>query len=347
VLNGKTGEQGSIARSIRAILPRRGKVIMVWSMDQWNTLRRAAAKGVLLAGLIGLLAAGVVVSFASAQDTPATPAQPQSAQPKAPKPVAQPAPAAQAPAAQAPAAGAAPAPAAAGAAPAAGGAAPAAGADQTDASWVKLCEKSPQTDNKEICLTHHERVDGNSGMVLVAAAVRKIEGDDKQQLLVRLPTAIALAIPAGVQIRVDEGEPVALKYTLCYQDSCQAETELTKELFDTMRNGKQMVVAAVNLQRKAIGFPVPLGGFAKSYDGPPVDNAKYQEARRQLMELIHKRQVELANKAAEAEQKKGQGGQAGAPDGGQAQAGTPAPAQQPAATGTPAQTKKPTPPPTP
>jgi hypothetical protein len=46
----------------------------------------------------------------------------------------------------------------------------------------------------------------------------------------------------GVQIRVDEGEPVALKYTLCYGTSCQAETELTKELFESMRNGKQLEI---------------------------------------------------------------------------------------------------------
>ncbi len=253
-----------------------------------------------------------------------------------------------APAAGAPAAAGAPvagAPATAAGAPAAG--APAAGGEAAAAgdenAWVKLCEKSAETENKEICLTHHERLDGNSGMVLVAAAVRKIEGEEKEQLLVRLPTAIALAIPAGVQIRVDEGTPISLNYTLCYATSCQAETEMTKELFDAMRKGKQMVVAAVNLQRKAIGFPVPLAGFGKAYDGPPIDNAKYQEARRQLMEVIRKRQIELANKANEAQQKKEQGGQAQAGDG-QAQAGAPAPAPAPNAAPTP---KKLTPPPTP
>lgn len=302
---------------------------MVWSLDRGNALRRAAAKGILVMGL-GALGTGLIGSYAFAQDD-ASPA-PQQIQPKTPKPAAQPA--------QAPAG--APAPAAAGT-PAAGGA-PVAGAagEPADASWVKLCEKSAQTENKEICLTHHERLDGNTGMVLVAAAVRTIEGDDKKQLLVRLPTAIALAIPAGVQIRVDEGEPVALKYTLCYGTSCQAETELTKELFESLRNGKQLVVAAVNLQKKAIGFPVPLLGLAKAYDGPPIDNAKYQEARRQLMEMIRKRQIELANKAAEAEKNKGQGGQPAA--GGQAQAG-PAP-DQPAAAPKPA-VKKPTPAPAP
>ncbi|MEG6509486.1 invasion associated locus B family protein [Methyloligella sp. 2.7D] len=187
---------------------------------------------------------------------------------------------------------------------------------QPQAAWVKLCEKTAKTNDKEICLTHHERLDGNSGMVLVAAAIRKVEGEDKETLLVRLPTAIALAIPAGVQIKVDEQEPIRLQYTLCYATSCQAETELTPELLDSFRKGKQIVVAAVNLQGKAIGFPVPLEGFTKAYDGPPVDTAKYQEARRKLMEMIRKRQMELANKAAEAEQQKesqGGGGSSVAP----------------------------------
>ncbi|XSG82608.1 MAG: invasion associated locus B family protein [Methyloligella sp. ZOD6] len=189
------------------------------------------------------------------------------------------------------------------------------GATPAQDAWVKLCEKNAQTEDKQICLTHHERLDGNTGMVLVAAAIRKVEGEDKETLLVRLPTAIALAIPAGVQIRVDEGEPIRLPYTLCYATSCQAETELKPELLQELRKGKQLVVAAVNLQRKAIGFPVPLDGFSKAYDGEPIDKAKYQEARRRLMEMIRKRQTELANKAAEAEAKK-EGGEAAGGEGG-------------------------------
>jgi hypothetical protein len=102
-------------------------------------------------------------------------------------------------------------------------------------------------------------------------------------------------------------------------------------LFDQMRKGKQMVVAAMNIQQKTMGFPVPLSGFSKAYDGPPVDNVKYEESRRQLMEMFRKRQAELAAKAAEAEQKKG------AQPGAAAQGQPPAPGQ-PAST---AQQKQP------
>ncbi len=291
---------------------------MIWSRDQWNTLRRVAGRGVLYAGF-GALALGLSMPLAMAQ-------QPVGGQPKATQAPKTPAAAPAAPGAAAPsaAAGAAPAAAAAGGAP--------------EDAWVKLCMKSDQTNNKEICLTNHEGLEPNTGMVLIAAAVRKVEGEDKQQLLVRVPTAYALVIPAGVQIKIDDEQPIQLQYTICFPTSCQVQLELTKELFDSMRKGKQMVVAAMNIQQKTMGFPVPLTGFGKAYDGAPVDSAKYEESRRQLMEVFRKRQAELAAKAAEAQQKK-EAEQTSAPPaaGGQAPAAnaTTAAQKKPAAPATP------------
>jgi invasion protein IalB len=283
---------------------------MIWSRDQRNTLGRRAAQLLLCAG-VGALALGLAMPVAMAQQVQPKASQVQKAQPAAPAVGAPAAPAA------APAGGA-----GAGDAAAAGGA--------TEDAWVKLCMKSEQTNNKEICLTNHEGLEPNTGMVLIAAAVRKVEGEDKQQLLVRVPTAYALVIPAGVQIKIDDGQPISLQYTICFPTSCQVQIELTKELFDTMRKGKQMVVAAMNIQQKTMGFPVPLTGFAKAYDGAPVDSAKYEESRRQLREVFRKRQAELAAKAAEAQAKKE--AQTGAP---------PAPGGATAGNATTAATKKP------
>ena len=216
--------------------------------------------------------------------------------------------------------------------PAAAPAAPGAGPAAEESAWVKLCLKNEQTGNKQVCLVHHEGLEPNTGMVLVAAAVRSIEGDDKQHLLVRLPTAYSLVIPAGVQIKIDDGEPIQLQYAVCFPTSCQVQMELSKDMFDKMRKGKQMVVAAMNMQQKAMAFPVPLTGFSKTFDGPPVDNAKYEEARRLMMEKFRQRQMELANKAAEAQQKKEQaGGQAQAEGAAPAPNATVAPQDPPAA----------------
>src|SRR5262249_49416391 len=78
----------------------------------------------------------------------------------------------------------------------------AAPSEQSQSAWVKLCEKATAVkadkEGKEekkdisICLTHHERLDGNTGMVLVSAAVRQIEGQDKQHFMVMVPLGVLL-----------------------------------------------------------------------------------------------------------------------------------------------------------
>ncbi len=249
---------------------------MIWSRDRWNTLSRNGARLTLGAGAAALALALVAPGAVAQQaEPPASQVQPKSS------PVAKTQPAAGAPGTDV-----------VGAAPI--------GSTPGDDAWVKLCMKNEQTQNKEICLINHEGLEPNTGMVLIAAAVRKVEGEEKQQLLVRVPTAYALVMPAGVQLKIDEEQPIQLQYTICFPTSCQVQLELTKELFDSMRKGKQMVVAAMNIQQKTMGFPVPLTGFAKAYDGAPVDSVKYEESRRQLMEMFRKRQADLAAKAAEA-----------------------------------------------
>ena len=146
---------------------------------------------------------------------------------------------------------------------------------------MKLCSKNEQTGNKQLCLVKYEELDPNTGMRQIIVAARSGEGEDKQTLLLGVTTAYTLVMPAGVQIKIDDGEPIL---NIFFPTSCQVQMELTKDMFEKMRKGKQMVVAAMNMQQKAMAFPVPLTGFGKTFDGPPADNAKYEEAQRQMME---------------------------------------------------------------
>jgi len=206
------------------------------------------------------------------------------------------------------------------AAPAA--AAPAASApDGKQSAWVKLCEKATQVkkdkDGKEakteknICLTHHERLDGNSGMVIVSAAIREVEGNDKKQMMVMVP--LGMALPPGLKAavytkemwdkaakneKIDETQlkPVDLKFSLCHPAGCTAEFEATPDLINGMKNGGGIMVLALNAAAQPIGFPVPLEGFAAAFTGPPVDNQKYFEARQDLMKRIREMQQERYEK---------------------------------------------------
>lgn len=188
-------------------------------------------------------------------------------------------------------------------------------------AWVKLCEKAPFAkkdkdgkdvkEEKEICLTHHERLDGNSGMVLVSAAIRQVEGGDKEHFMVMVP--LGMAIPPGLKAAVYTKEqwdkaaknekvedkdlkPFDLKFSLCHPSGCTAEIEATKELIEQMKTGGGIMILAMNAAAQPIGFPVPLDGFTEAFAGKPVDNAEYKKARGQLMAQIRQRQAEAYEK---------------------------------------------------
>jgi invasion protein IalB len=203
--------------------------------------------------------------------------------------------------------------------------------DPSQSAWVKLCETATgvtkDKDGKEekkdlnICLTHHERLDGNTGMVLVSAAVRQVQGQDKQHFMVMVP--LGMMLQAGMRAtlypkdawekvqkneQVDESKLKAVKlaYTLCHPAGCTAEMEATPELIGDLKTGGGLVVFAINAAGAPVGFPVPLVGFDQSYAGAPVDNKQYGEARRALMQQIAARQQELyEQQKKQAEEQKG------------------------------------------
>jgi invasion protein IalB len=233
------------------------------------------------------------------------------------------------------------------AAPAQKGAAPAAAAAAPQSAWVKLCEKAnaiaKDKDGKEekkeinICLTHHERLDGNTGMVLVSAAVRQVENQDKQHFMVMVP--LGMLIQPGMRAsiypkdlweqaqkneKVDETKLKGLKFgfTLCHPAGCTAEVEASPELLTDLKTAGGLVIFAINAGGQPVGFPVPLVGFEQAYAGPPVDNVQYGEARRQLMQQIQQRQQEMVEEYKKQQQQQ--------PTGATPPAKAPAPAAPPA-----------------
>ena len=291
-------------------------------------------------GFCGIAALSLVVmaSPGLAETKPAAAAAP-AAKPAAAAPAAKPA--AAAPAAAAPAA-AAPAPTVAAPAAPAAGATAAAGTPEmpSKSAWVKLCEKAPLVkkdkdgkdvkEEKNLCLTHHERLDGNTGLVLVSAAIREVEGVDKQSLMVMVP--LGMAIPPGIRAavytkeqwaaaqkneKVDEKalKPIELKYSLCHPAGCTAETEATKEILDAMKTGGGIMVLAMNAGAQPIGFPVPLDGFTEAQAGPPIDNEKYRQARGALMKSIQEHQAQMEQQYQAAKNNEVKPGEAGAAPG--------------------------------
>jgi len=60
-----------------------------------------------------------------------------------------------------------------------------------------------------------------------------------------------------------------------------------RELIDDLKSNAGLVAFT---NGRPIAFPVPLSGFRAAYDGPPVDNVRYHEARNELLRNLRERQ---------------------------------------------------------
>ena len=196
------------------------------------------------------------------------------------------------------------------------GAAPAAAADaKPQSAWVKLCEKGsvmvkdkdgkPVKEDHSICLTHHERIDANTGIVLVSAAIRQVDEGKEPLLMVMVP--LGMALPPGLQIgvypkdmweKIQKGEkvddskltPIKLGYILCHSAGCTGETAATPEMLNDLKTNGGIIVYAVSGSGQPVAFPIPLTGFDAALGGPAADNQEYSKQRRALMQQIAENQ---------------------------------------------------------
>ena len=163
-------------------------------------------------------------------------------------------------------------------------------------AWVKVCEKATATSksNEEkkdvsVCWTHHARIDGKSGTMIVAAALRQIEGQDKEHLLVWMPagTQVQAGLRAtvfardiwkklqtkGTIERSEEAEGKELKFgnAFCHAAGCTVEIGAAPALISDLRTNGGFAVFAVDSAGASVTFAVPLAGFAEALAGPPVE----------------------------------------------------------------------------
>jgi invasion protein IalB len=233
-------------------------------------------------GALTALTAAAALALAAAQAPAQQPAQP------APKAQPRPQPKAAQPKA-APAAPAAPAPAAP---------PPAQTAEQMPqliySPWTKFCMKGQDPNAKQVCLTGKDaRIE--SGMPVLAAVVIEPEGETKKLLRVTLP--LGMSIQHGTRIIIDQGQPATGPYVVCFTNGCMSDYEASADMIGRLKKGQQLIVQAINAANgQPVSLPMPLGDFAKAYDGQPTDPKVFEEQQKKLQEELQRRADEARRK---------------------------------------------------
>ena len=166
-------------------------------------------------------------------------------------------------------------------------------------AWIKLCEMRRPPKDIGVCMTLHERVDGNTGQVLISAALRQTEGEGKEYFRVMLPPQVqdvrATIFPERMWEKILErwlrknekldekgDEPGLQRFSLgllrCSGSQalpnraagCIGEVEATPELLANLKSSGGLLVYATSATCHCqVTFPIPLAGFAEALAGPP------------------------------------------------------------------------------
>lgn len=172
---------------------------------------------------------------------------------------------------------------------------------QTD--WTKVCGKDP-TGGKEICYTTRDFV-SDQGQPVLAVAVYDAKGE--AQKMIRFLMPLGLLLQPGVRFGVDQGQPSEGRFAICFPNGCFAEVPIKEADLGTLKKGTNINVSVQNQGARVVTFQVPLAGFGKSFDGPPIDPKVLEEQQKKLQAELQKKSEEM-RKRLEA-----QGGSAPAP----------------------------------
>jgi invasion protein IalB len=164
--------------------------------------------------------------------------------------------------------------------------------------WVKVCSTDPQN-KREVCQVSRD-LRAETGQTLASVAVREIKGG-KRALVLAIPPG--MQIQPGVRVVVDKQPAILGKFSVCMQNACFIEAEMTDAILSNFKKGTTLNLQALNVQGRGVTLPISLAGFGKAYDGAALDPkvlAQDQERlKQQLIERAKKAQAEAAQPPAQ------------------------------------------------
>jgi invasion protein IalB len=152
--------------------------------------------------------------------------------------------------------------------------------------WTKVCQKGQDPNAKLVCFTGKDGR-AESGAPVVAAALIEPEGDPKKILRITLP--LGMSMQPGTRAIVDQSPPMTAPYVACFNNGCMADYDASADVIQRLKKGQGLVVQAINGTGQAISLVLPLGDFAKAYDGAPTDPKIFEAQQRKLQEDLQKR----------------------------------------------------------
>jgi len=158
--------------------------------------------------------------------------------------------------------------------------------------WTKVCGSDPQS-KKEVCYTTRD-FGAQADQPLLALAVYDPKGDDTKVIRLLLPPGLMLR--PGFRFAVGSGSLEAGEFEICFPNGCFALAKVKASVVDGMKKAEKMTIIVKNQYNNEVTFLLPLAGFGKAFDGPPIDPKVLEEQQKKLQDELQKKAEEERKK---------------------------------------------------
>ena len=161
----------------------------------------------------------------------------------------------------------------------------------TQNDWTKVCGRDPAA-NKDICYTTRDFSAKAGEPPVLALAIYDIKGDETR--IIRLLVPVGLMLRPGFRFWIDSDVKAELagSFEICFPNGCFAEAKVKGATIDQLKKGSILSVTVKNQVNNEITFAIPVAGFGRAFDGPPIDPKVLEEQQKKLQEELQKRAEE-------------------------------------------------------
>ncbi len=135
-------------------------------------------------------------------------------------------------------------------------------AAEVKSNWITRCT-GPTRGGALDCSVEQSIVTKETAQIVALFRIRLPQDAQVPAMMVQLP--LGLFLPAGLELQVDEHEPLAFPVQTCDAAGCYVGATVSTELLGQLESGTTLRLGFQDLTQSQIDVRMPLANFASAY----------------------------------------------------------------------------------
>jgi invasion protein IalB len=135
---------------------------------------------------------------------------------------------------------------------------------ETHKDWTVVCD-TPEQFDREICLIVQQKNMKDSNEPVIRIEIGYAPQTSDPLLLATVSTSLGLTLAHGLEMQIDESEPLRFAYGSCIAAGCIVAANINDEQIASLKRGSEAHFTFQDTRGRRITVPISLSGFTAAF----------------------------------------------------------------------------------